>query len=285
VDRDCYCAYADCIGRRLEPSAVETGWAYDHPVRGSATTIALAVAAAACSMNASFDGAYLCPDERCPPGYTCQDGVCRTGQPAADAAPADGAGEPEPITALIGERADELQDTELWQAFSDRNYGASDHISVDSGEVSLVRFDLSALPAEAAVLSAVLSVTTASDSGAEGGTVQVHRVLEAWDEGSSYDAQGAASWQERQAGAPWAVAGAAPPSRDGIVLALMEFEQDGADTTYSTELPAAVVEAWLRDPKDNHGIVLTPGTLQGHLHLRSREAASGWSTLTVQYEP
>ena len=47
----------------------------------------------ACSVNASYDGTmYLCPDGRCPEGYTCQDNVCVSSGVDMDAAgPLDGA--------------------------------------------------------------------------------------------------------------------------------------------------------------------------------------------------
>ena len=148
------------------------------------------------------------------------------------------------------------------------NFGAFDQVKVDSNPpgVALLRFELSALPPSTQVVAAELHVYILADTANAGAVSQVFRVLESWDEGTGTSAGtiGAASWQERTAGVAWLAAGAAPPSRDTVVLG--QLQPTMADTTYVIPFGPDGLQTigdWIRDQTSNNGFELVLGSNGG----------------------
>lgn len=167
------------------------------------------------------------------------------------------------------------------------------------GEVrrALLRFDVAAaLPANAKVLSARLTLSVAQTSAFLPVAMTGHRVLQSWGEGTSVAAGGGgggtaattgdATWLHRFFNtSTWTTAGgdfAAGPSFTG---AMPSF---GAFTTDDTAAAAADVQAWLANPSSNFGWLLkcVNETLSATAHrLDSREIITPATapTLVVTY--
>lgn len=187
------------------------------------------------------------------------------------------------MTHLAGAHEWELEDTEVWSAEPDLNYGTADHMSVDDSATSLVRCDLESIPASATVLSAVLTVRTDDEASESGGTITVFRLREAWQEGDESEAPGTCNWQMRTAEQVWSGAGATPPSRDTAPLGV--FAPDAEDSAFSVAIPPATVRDWIEDPETNHGLALVGSPELEHVHLRTRDSGDGWSTLAIDLAP
>jgi hypothetical protein len=180
-------------------------------------------------------------------------------------------------------------DTSIQTLTPENNWGADDQLRVGASapaQVTLLRFDLASIPTTAVVTAAELHVWVSIDA-LEQGSVQVHRVLEAWDEGVEVDSPGAANWMDRGAGVPWTSPGAGEPgSRDGTVLASFVPNVIGAEL--SGELPVAVVQDWVATPGANHGLAFAvTGTSTQHGQFQSRESVNVDQRpyLKVVYQP
>jgi hypothetical protein len=112
--------------------------------------------------------------------------------------------------------------------------------------VSLLRFDLSALPSSVTVTSAELYLNAKADV-LMSGSVSIHPVLETWTLAQT-------TWIDRQTGLPWAVAGCGIGSRDTATIAT--FSPLQANTEYVIPLDVSAVQGWVRAPAANLGMVL-----------------------------
>lgn len=245
----------------------------------------LGVLAAACRFDAHFDGtSYACaaPTYSCPPGFACHDGRCTQGGDdevvdGAPAAPDDGGpsdasvppGSPREVT--FGERDDSdhrdvTSDTTLLSADPDRNVGALEGVEIDADppKVTLLRFDLAAIPPSATVVAASLDVVVFDPI--ESGAFRLHPLQESWSES-------AATWNQRAAGVPWAGPGASGASADTArLLAELAPRAIGAITV---PLEPTIVQGWVAAPATNHGFVWISTSPDGRGgQLRSREAAT-----------
>jgi hypothetical protein len=129
-------------------------------------------------------------------------------------------------------------------------------IGTSAGQVRrpLLRFDLAAIPPSARVLSARLALyETITLRG--GGTVEVHRVTSAWNEGSGVNqcTGDGATWTESLgAGVLWATPGGdADPA-----VAAGRVKQAGAPPAWDTFDVTALVRAWTSGQAANHGVLL-----------------------------
>ncbi|NVB78925.1 MAG: DNRLRE domain-containing protein [Kofleriaceae bacterium] len=177
---------------------------------------------------------------------------------------------------VIGTSAGDVRDTELADYDPSKNFASDNHTSVDSGESSLIWFDIEAhIPTTKTVSSATLTVTVADEADEAGGTVEIHRLKESWVETE-------VTWISRNAQIGWLAAGALPPmSSDATPMAT--FRPDGIGKTIDISLPVAVVQGWVTMPGSNHGIIIVRGTSQEHVHLNSHDSAGPWSKLTIDY--
>jgi hypothetical protein len=135
--------------------------------------------------------------------------------------------------------------------------------------------DVSALPAGAELLGAelVLTVGAGGDSaiGIAAG-IQLQRLLEPWEEGTSCGGLGAANWNERLPGVSWGAPGADPPSVAPEVLGRLGGPI-GFGQVIALPFPPAVVTAW-RETGENHGLLIRAETQDG-LFWVSREGDDG----------
>lgn len=170
---------------------------------------------------------------------------------APDAPPAPPVSLNVPITA----------DTYVDSLAAQSTFGTAQSILVDGGTTpatSLLRADFSAIPATATVTAAELHIWTSTDTGS---TVNVYKMLEAWDEN-------AATVSQRMTGVAWSGQGAAPPSRDTTSLGTIN---PSTQTTEKTVMNlAALVQGWVTTPATNRGIAIASSQSDGSTY-RSRE--------------
>lgn len=170
---------------------------------------------------------------------------------------------PQPVTLHFGERDDAdvsgvTRDTYISETNAGNNGGThGDFHTVETGApaASLLAFDISAIPAGSEVIDATLEVWTEDTGLLESGEVEIHELLEAWDEGAADNGPGVANWTERTPGQPWSTPGAGAGSSGAMLLGTLDGTEASQD--YSTELPISVVQSWVDDPSGNHGLRLS----------------------------
>jgi hypothetical protein len=125
----------------------------------------------------------------------------------------------------------------------------------------LLRFDLSSIPTTATVVGAELEVWT-NFSPSQGGTAELFRVAEEWDEAT-------ATWNERSTGVAWTVAGGTTTGEAvGSITTTNDMFFESLETRI--ELPVALVAGWVAEPASNHGLIFVPTS--GFVGLLSSEA-------------
>jgi hypothetical protein len=125
------------------------------------------------------------------------------------------------------------------------NFGTIQVNSIPDTTVSLLRFDLSGLPAGTAITGAQLTLAVFKNPSTTG-SVTIHQQLEPRTEWET-------TWNERAAGVPWTAPGCGVGSRSALVLARFE---PYALQTYLIPLPSNVIQGWVDDPSRNFGFVL-----------------------------
>jgi hypothetical protein len=252
-----------------------------RPIRGLAGCVGLLLAAAsACFADPGRGGpSDLDPDDESDGSDTASEestsehSESESGDPLPDL-PGSGeeesgeTGEGECLWLRFGENVEDdvagvTTDTWIDEEFPDVNHGSADALHADGvsaqgmTETSLLRFELSALPA-GTVTDAVLWFATNADEASEsspGSQFSVHVVNEPWLEGQ-------ADWQQASDAAPWSVVGCmGDPCRGEPELTF--FEPTEQSHSYELPLAPAVVEAWRDDPAQNHGFLLATEAANG----------------------
>lgn len=146
-------------------------------------------------------------------------------------------------------------DTTLSASEPGANFGALDVLRTagSPGATILIRFELGIVPADVAVQSLTLAVST-SGAAQDPSSVRIYRVFEDWTEGDESGAPGEASWELRAPGIAWTRAGCGVGSRDAAARAELDVDAPGA--RYEVDLPTSVVEGWIDDPTSNRGLAL-----------------------------
>ena len=143
----------------------------------------------------------------------------------------------------------------------DSNAGNDANVGVyQSRDRSLLRFDLSGVPAGATITSAVLTLT-ATDlfGGNPGEAMSVYRLTQLWTEGG-------VTWNRYDGVTPWATAGG---DFDGTVWA-SSTANPGSGQPVLWDI-TALAQTWASNTFANHGLILiNAGTLNG-LHFASKE--------------
>jgi hypothetical protein len=125
------------------------------------------------------------------------------------------------------------------------NRGSNAVNSIPDTTVTLLRFDLSGLPAGTTITGAQLTIAVFRNPSTIG-SVTIHQQLEPRTEWET-------NWNERAAGVPWTTPGCGVGSRSALVLARFE---PYALQTYLIPLPSNVIQGWVDDPSSNFGFVL-----------------------------
>lgn len=157
---------------------------------------------------------------------------------------------------------------------------------------ALIAFDLPALPADAVLDSAVLSVHVSNVSDPTTHPVRVHRVLAAWGEGASVSTGGGGA-PSTPGDATWIhafypdVLWPAPGGSYDPTASATRAVADTASYEWSSTVLTDDVRSWMAAPSSNFGWVLVgdESTVQTARRVDSREnPVPGWRpTLTLHY--
>lgn len=156
------------------------------------------------------------------------------------------------------------RDTYLYQSSPGTNYGTDELLDAVNSSHSLLFFDLSAIAPELTVVAASLCLTPIRND-ASMGTVGVHLMTQAWEEGSG--GPGAPNWAQRTASENWTTAGG------DFGRAIGSFDDVTLGERFCVELDTLAIQDWVSDPSLNLGVgTVSTGYPGEHPHLCSREA-------------
>ncbi|MEN6496434.1 MAG: DNRLRE domain-containing protein, partial [Thermoguttaceae bacterium] len=113
-------------------------------------------------------------------------------------------------------------------------------------QVTLMKWDLSGLPAGSTVQSASLTINVTNPTG---GTYELHALNRDWQEGSN--------WRNTGTGSRWQGPGASgSEDRDATVLGTVTTTVQGTAEIQLNEAGIAEVQSWIDDPASNYGFAI-----------------------------
>ncbi|MCD6520811.1 MAG: DNRLRE domain-containing protein, partial [Anaerolineae bacterium] len=151
---------------------------------------------------------------------------------------------PTPRTDIFGP----VKDTYIHSWYPTNNYGGAESIQVRSSGVQrgLLQFDLSSIPAGSMVYEAQLRLYSTT-SGRPLIDIAAYGLKRDWVERE-------ATWEEAASGASWGSPGASNPSSDYNPTALDTQRVTG--TGWYEWTVTDLVQQWVNDPSQNHGLLL-----------------------------
>jgi hypothetical protein len=162
-------------------------------------------------------------------------------------------------------------DTRLSELEPARNFGALTEVEADGDEVDkkvlygLLRWDLSAIPAGARVLEAWITFSVSGPSSGSDKPYHVYALKRPWTEAE-------ATWQGAASGRPWRQAGArAKEDRGTEALAVIVPLEKGELRAMLNEAGLAQLQAWVRQPATNFGVLLGNDDNSNGFRFESRE--------------
>jgi len=157
-------------------------------------------------------------------------------------------------------------------------YNSSPYLTVgaDAAVKSLLRFDVSSIPANATVTQATLQLYHYSRSNGNSLTLGAHRVLHEW-----VDSQ--VNRTQRKSGVNWAVVGMGSGS-DYVAPADGTAPVASSGGAWVSLDVTDMVQAWVANPADNHGVVVLQSAASGYV-LYSFCSELGWSPCTATQAP
>jgi hypothetical protein len=146
---------------------------------------------------------------------------------------------------------DGCTDTYLDQTNPAESYGTIDKLRIKTQENvnSLIRFDLSSLPANVTVSQATLKLFVTSRYPENAITLRAYRVLKGWTEDE-------ASWADAASGMPWTMSGCQSPGGDYDPVYDDEIIGYDSVSTWLELDVTAMVNHWVMQPAENFGAVL-----------------------------
>ncbi len=169
-------------------------------------------------------------------------------------------------------------DSELCENAPTTNYGTANILLADgddpynSGKDSsaVLRWDVSAIPADASVTSVTLRVYVTDGST---NTYSVYPLERDWSESS-------VSWNVAATGVSWQAAGAkGADDRGSTAVATQRKSSPGALTVGLNVAGVSMVQNWVSDPSQNQGIIVASSSNTDGLRIASSDHA------TVSYRP
>jgi len=129
------------------------------------------------------------------------------------------------------------------------NYAASANLVLRPNDViaSLLRFDLSGIPAGSSVLSATLEIHSLSRSNSAGLTANLYRLLRPWTPGQ-------VTWSRADLTTPWSQVGA-NGATDRADTATSSQWVGALSTWYSFDV-TALARLWVATPASNQGVII-----------------------------
>jgi len=143
-----------------------------------------------------------------------------------------------------------VADTYISSSGADSNYNWDVLLTVRSTDItaSLLRFDVSSIPANATILSAQLQLYTIGQSNSAYMCARPYAVLRPW-----VDSQ--ATWNRYTSSALWASPGCNGIGTDRSGLGGEEIWLQYSNTWYSFDV-TSIAQAWTLDPDNNRGLVV-----------------------------
>lgn len=148
-----------------------------------------------------------------------------------------------------------FEDTYLSQASTGTNYGSCNRLYTGLGSSSrarsLIKFDLSSIPAGSTIISANLVMTKTGGSSSAATPIAAHRITNPWTEntGSCSGRSRAASWNQRMTSTNWTTAG-------GDFSSTAESTVTVAANAQYTWNVKNLVQAWVNGTYTNNGLML-----------------------------
>lgn len=144
-------------------------------------------------------------------------------------------------------------DTRIISTAPDTNYGTVNVISHgyygSSAYRLLLKFDVSSIPPNAQIVSAVLSLACL-DASASNDTVRFYPVKVPWIESE-------VTWNSRITGTAWQTAGCSGANdRETVEIAsISRLTSDTLGKSKSVVIPASLVQGWVTNPNSNYGLL------------------------------
>lgn len=182
-----------------------------------------------------------------------------------------------PTTGYSGTR-----DTYLNEGSSNSNFGNSTALSVDGDDGGgddlkpLIEWDVSSIPLGSTVQSAELTFNIFDVSG---NAYQIYEAKTGWTENQ-------ASWNEAANGIPWQIAGANGSNDVGNqVLGTVSAGSTGSLTVALNTNGIAMVQNWVNNPGQNHGIIVTNNSASNGADWDSSEVSTATNRpkLSINY--
>jgi probable HAF family extracellular repeat protein len=164
---------------------------------------------------------------------------------------------------------------------STKNFGGATGLVTDGNpdKSTLVRWDLSGIPAGSVVHSATLSVNV---SGTSGDTYEIYEVLQNW-------AESQATWTKATSTTNWSTAGAQGAAHGTTVLGTISAPTAGVRTIALGADGLAAVQRWINMPSSNFGLILQDyaNSTNDDLVISSRETGTSANCprLILTYDP
>jgi hypothetical protein len=147
-------------------------------------------------------------------------------------------------------------------------------VRTDDQVAGIVKFDLGQIPSGATVQHAVLELYEAEHIGPRAVNVGAYQVYRNWDQNS-------VTWNH-----PWASPGCNDTNHDRAPYPAHSATMSSANQWYAFNL-TALVQTWVRDPGQNHGVVLKTYGEPGGVKLVTSDHGGAWMRpkLTLHYTP
>ncbi|NUQ62708.1 MAG: tandem-95 repeat protein, partial [Pirellulales bacterium] len=160
------------------------------------------------------------------------------------------------------------RDTRILSEKPDNNYGISDSLWLDGAPYetgSLLRWDLSRIPAGAVVSSVAMTIDVLNASS---DTYEIFALKRAW-------AENEATWNLASASTPWEIAGAkGAGDRSAVVLGAVAVSSLGPAVIAWNAEGEALVQSWIDNPATNYGIIIDRAAVSDAVEFSSREAVA-----------
>jgi hypothetical protein len=167
-----------------------------------------------------------------------------------------------PLTSVLQPNAAAGLDTFILSAATTTNYGTAtimgvgeDNSTTNRIARSLIKFDLSAIPANAAIHSATLSLWTSSDLSNNTRTLQVYRLKVPFNETQ-------ATWMISATGVNWQQAGASGANdREGTPMGSVSIaSNEPLNQEKQIALNPVKIQEWVSGSFANHGMIIVANT-------------------------
>ena len=162
---------------------------------------------------------------------------------------------------------------------SKRNQSGGNSISVDASANlrALVRFDVSAIPLHASIVSASLNLYRTNANAGSSGIVSVHQLRTGWD----FDR---VTWRTTDGNTPWQRAGG---DFDAINLASTASSVVGPGAgNHRWDLAPDLIDGWVNraSTQPNLGLILVADSSTGWIDFASVSGGGPGATLTISYQ-